>query len=524
MTGPTPILSVVVATGAMAADRQACFAALAGQQSASDAFEVIEVDIESEGNLGRAWNLGAARAGGRVLLFLRDDFIPSSTLVADHLRLWREHAGSVAIGSTRPDPRAAGFTRYYGEHVGVESPLTVCGDCVLSMSRDVFAASGGFAAGLVWGTDMEFVARASRLGVALERSARPAAERRLPRTFRSIAARLDAEGRASVELYRRHPDLLPSLKLGMFSDASEAALLMRRILLGIGGPVASLRLFETILSRGGRRDAWYRFLAAYLYWRGVRRALADGDLWQRFTRGPVILMYHAIGGPDEAPGCYVVPAKRFARQMRWLKMAGYRVLQMDELLRHRREHRLPPPRSVVITFDDGYLDNRTLATPVLARLGLTATFFLVTRRMGTTNSWDREGELAGRPLLSWADVRSMLDAGMSVGAHTCTHPALPTLSPDDAAAEVDQARADLLRELGTGGETFAYPYGRFDDASRAAVERAGYLAACCSRSGVNDPAVAPFQLRRLEVRGTDSLWRFVRSVRRGRARRARSAV
>jgi peptidoglycan/xylan/chitin deacetylase (PgdA/CDA1 family) len=148
----------------------------------------------------------------------------------------------------------------------------------------------------------------------------------------------------------------------------------------------------------------------------------------------------------------------------------------------------------------------------------------VTARVGTTNTWDRQGELAARPLLSWADGRRMLAAGMTLGAHTRTHPALPDLMPEQARRELEDAREDFARELGITPALFAYPFGRFDTSTPEAVERAGYAGACCSRSGVNDPAVSPFLLRRLEVRGTDSLFRFALGVHRGRARRRRAAT
>jgi hypothetical protein len=75
----------------------------------------------------------------------------------------------------------------------------------------------------------------------------------------------------------------------------------------------------------------------------------------------------------------------------------------------------------------------------------------------------------------------------------------------------------LEEGLGRPVSTFAYPFGRLDEATTAAVGRAGFSAACCSRSGVNDPVVPNLLLRRLEIRGTDSLFRFALAVHRGRA-------
>ena len=69
--------------------------------------------------------------------------------------------------------------------------------------------------------------------------------------------------------------------------------------------------------------------------------------------------------------------------MRWLAGRGYRILSLEEYVRCRQEHRLPPPRSVVITFDDGYADNASIAAPILAKHRFPATIFLVTDLVGT---------------------------------------------------------------------------------------------------------------------------------------------
>ena len=46
------------------------------------------------------------------------------------------------------------------------------------------------------------------------------------------------------------------------------------------------------------RDRWARFVVSYAFWRGVWRELTDRDARERLQQPPVILMYHAIGGPQ----------------------------------------------------------------------------------------------------------------------------------------------------------------------------------------------------------------------------------
>jgi peptidoglycan/xylan/chitin deacetylase (PgdA/CDA1 family) len=149
-----------------------------------------------------------------------------------------------------------------------------------------------------------------------------------------------------------------------------------------------------------------------------------------------------------------------------------------------------------------------------------ATFFLVSGRVGGTNKWDSEGELAGRALLDRAQARELEQAGMELGGHTRHHAPLSDIAEAELDDEVAGCRADLTQALGTPVPSFAYPYGKMSPAASAAVERAGFLGAVCSRSGFNDPAAPAYALRRIEVRGTDSLATFARAVRRGHHERS----
>jgi peptidoglycan/xylan/chitin deacetylase (PgdA/CDA1 family) len=110
---------------------------------------------------------------------------------------------------------------------------------------------------------------------------------------------------------------------------------------------------------------------------------------------------------------------------------------------------------------------------------------------------------------------------MEIGCHTRSHPALPELTSTGMAEEIAGSRKELEEGLGEPVRTFAYPFGRLDAATTMAVDQAGFTAACCSRSGVNDPGVPGLVLRRVEIRGYDSLVDFALAVHRGRAVRRR---
>jgi peptidoglycan/xylan/chitin deacetylase (PgdA/CDA1 family) len=330
-----------------------------------------------------------------------------------------------------------------------------------------------------------------------------AVTRRAGRRIGRILAEAEEAGREDVAVYSGDPQLLPRLELGAFEERPAAEATGLRLALRLPVPPGAL-------ARAGRiDDERLAFLRAYAFWYGVRRAIRDRDLWRRLTRGVTVLMYHGFGSPGEPRSRFVLPAAEFERQLRWLRRLRP-VIDLRELAACRREHRLPPADAVAITIDDGYADVRAVA-PSLRRHAIPATVFVVTGRAGGVNDWDR-GELAGRPLLSWRDVEGLAREGVSIGAHTRTHPQLPLLARNGAREEVEGSRADLERRLGAPPETFAYPHGRVDEATASVIGEAGFSLACGSRRGRNGAATAPLELRRVEIDGRLSLARFVRML------------
>lgn len=150
--------------------------------------------------------------------------------------------------------------------------------------------------------------------------------------------------------------------------------------------------------------------------------------------GVVCLNYHRIGDGQRSlfdRGLWSATAEEFDRQLRWLK-AHFDVItpsDLPEVVRARRG------RKVLVTFDDGYLDNYTVAYPILRTHGLPATFFVVTgfvddgRRLPP---WDE---------ISWM-VRSSARRGLDLPAHFAA-----TLALDEPDREL-AIRAVRARHLG----------------------------------------------------------------------------
>jgi peptidoglycan/xylan/chitin deacetylase (PgdA/CDA1 family) len=255
----------------------------------------------------------------------------------------------------------------------------------------------------------------------------------------------------------------------------------------------------------------------HAYWSGVRAA-SGRELWKRLRSGTVILGYHAFAVDGERPSRYVLPERRFARQLRWLERAGYNVITFGEYLALRADHRLPPPKTVVLTIDDGYVDTATVAGPALRRRRMRATVFVVSAPDGR-RTVGVDPALADRPMLGAERADRLLPDTFEIGSHTRTHPDLTTVPETDARRELRDSRRDLEHAVGTPVTTFAYPFGGANRAVRDLVAESGYVGARGTDPGRNRPATDPFDLRWLEVRGTDSLLRFAVMLVAGETRR-----
>ena len=534
-------LSVIIPTHDQVNRLRSCLASLGRQtQPVADWEVVVVVDGSTDGtremlaslatpyrlsvceqeHLGRgaALNRGVAAASGCYCLFLSDNVVANPDLVREHLRAQQADRNVVCLGpiNLTPVPQADWYTREFVEHwnqryAELNAQSLAWQDCSavnLSVPRAAIIEAGGFAVDRPVSIELELVHNLARHGLRLMFVAQAAVEQVEDRNFECLIAEAERRGHVHAELCRRQPKLLPQL-LGHFIETTLRTLFMRRWLLAFNVPPRWLSVMGQRAKTAKSCADWFKFIQDYSYWRGVRRATPDHETWQRLTHGTPILMYHAFGKSGELPSRYILPAQRFKRQMAWLKWLRYHVLSLEDYLRYRAEDRLPPARSIVITVDDGYLDNYAVAYPILRRYGFPATIFLVSSNVGDANRWDEPGLLRDRALMSWTEIHEMVQGGMTFGAHTQTHPMLTVVTPDRARTEIAGSRVDLTRALDQPIQFFSYPHGKYDVAARSIVEQVGYMGACSTRAGMNSPATSRFELRRTEVRGTDSFMRFV---------------
>jgi peptidoglycan/xylan/chitin deacetylase (PgdA/CDA1 family) len=155
---------------------------------------------------------------------------------------------------------------------------------------------------------------------------------------------------------------------------------------------------------------------------------------------------------------------------------------------------------VVVSFDDGYAAQYTIAGRMLRRLGWPGVLNLQVDRV------DARGGLTS------AQVRTLVRRGWELSSHTFTHPDLTRVDAARLQHEVADSRVWLQTRFGTEVAFFCYPFGRTSAAVEAAVQDAGYLGATTSAAGIASPAGDVRALPRLTVGPKDSAARLARRV------------
>lgn len=237
-----------------------------------------------------------------------------------------------------------------------------------------------------------------------------------------------------------------------------------------------------------------------------------------------VLMYHHV---TPAGGHINVTPENFRDQLSWLKRHGYRTLTCDEFAAHLAGAPAPE-RSVLITFDDGYLDNYVHAWPVLREFGFHAVVFLVTQWIGQGPARPYDGLTAALPptpdhaacmqlveagkaheiALRWSEIERMqADGDFEFHSHTHTHTRWDKQDADrkndHLRQELQQSRACLIEHLGAVSDHFCWPQGYFDADYVRIAQEAGFRHLYTTRAfGRNLPGADPASIFRFAVRDT----------------------
>ena len=224
-------------------------------------------------------------------------------------------------------------------------------------------------------------------------------------------------------------------------------------------------------------------------------------LHRRLSAGrAVIVLFHRVD--DRYPGTPINSTRREFESFLTFFKRFYTVISLGDLLERLRRGD-DVSNCLVITFDDGYLDNYRDAAPALARHGLPACFFVVTEFLGSNRVpwWDEELGIQSE-WMDWDQLRALHAQGFEIGAHTMSHVDLGVTVGDPAVAEIVGAKKRLERELGAPIGFFSYPYGRrhqVAEENRKAVRAAGFSCCLSAFGGAVKAGDDPFRLNRTPI-------------------------
>jgi len=179
-----------------------------------------------------------------------------------------------------------------------------------------------------------------------------------------------------------------------------------------------------------------------------------------------ILTYHSVD-PSGSP--ISIDAEAFRAHVEWLAAGGVPVVPLARILEADA-----PADALALTFDDAFTNFADVAWPLLRAHGFPATLFVVSDHAGATNAWGgRSADLIPTlPLMDWDAVGRAAEEGVTIGAHSRTHPDMRGLDDDALRAETEGCADAIASRTGTRPDQFAYPYGSFDE---GAVRAAGMV-------------------------------------------------
>lgn len=201
-----------------------------------------------------------------------------------------------------------------------------------------------------------------------------------------------------------------------------------------------------------------------------------------------------------APYCHT--PEQFEAQLRYFVQNGFYGVTLDAWQVEKARWRGMPGRAVAITFDDGYVDFRDHALPILEKYGFPARVFLVTDLVGKTAQWDAKYGTPA-PLMNWEQIREVGDKGVQFGSHTASHPLLTTLTTSEVAAQARQSRFEIEENTGQQVDSIAYPYGDFNEIVGRIFEDQGYTLGLDTSGDPAEVHDRPMAVGRIELLPTD---------------------
>lgn len=238
-----------------------------------------------------------------------------------------------------------------------------------------------------------------------------------------------------------------------------------------------------------------------------------------------VFMYHHVN--RHKGDMVTVTPEVFERQMKYLHTSGYKTVKPGELLSYIKGDSMFNEKAVMITFDDGWLDNYLFAYPILEKYRINATIFIASRWVDEASSGgvqdgshvpthEESASLikrneAHKVVLNWESVREMDRSGLvEFHSHTRNHVKCHHLSEQELTEELTVSKETIEEKLGKKSDFLCWPMGRYNDFTMRTAKEIGYKGLFTTDPGVADRTANPFAIKRIPVK--DSMAWFKKSV------------
>lgn len=201
--------------------------------------------------------------------------------------------------------------------------------------------------------------------------------------------------------------------------------------------------------------------------------------------GVPVLNYHQVNNKYQT--VLTMKPENFDEQMKYLHDNDYHSITQEEFDAYMSGDGDLPDRPVMITFDDGYIDNYQEAYPILKKYGFTATIFIIV-------------DFVGKPgYLTWPMIKEMSDYGIQFGSHTMSHKPLTAFDRNGIRRELRESKEILEKKTGKPCTYIAFPEGKFNDTVMDETKLAGYKYAFSVETGRDFPWDDHYELDRVPM-------------------------
>lgn len=217
-------------------------------------------------------------------------------------------------------------------------------------------------------------------------------------------------------------------------------------------------------------------------------------------------MYHHITTLDANASAtqktWTVTPDNFVAQLDYLVTQGYHTVTFAQLDAFFNQRAPLPAQPIMLTFDDGWMEQYTVVFPALRTRGLVGAFFVPTSY----------ADAGGKTFMTWEQLSAMDRAGMEIGGHTLNHADLKKVGPTEAARQLQESKIKMEQRLGHATLAFAYPFGAYTPDVVKLVGETGYRAAVILCCGYRQRADALFTLPRIRISYEDALDEFIKKL------------